>query len=68
MQYETIGCPRRRRVLDNLDRPPVNAATVQLSEELLSARAPRRRGETRCIVLTGAGGSILRGRRHCGHG
>src|SRR6185295_18778006 len=39
-----------------LDRPPVNAATVQLLEELLHAMdALEARDETRCIVLTGAG-------------
>ena len=39
-----------------LDRPPVNAVTVQLLEELLGALdALEARQETRCIVLTGAG-------------
>jgi enoyl-CoA hydratase len=39
-----------------LDRPPVNAVTVQLLEELLHAMdALEGRHETRCIVLTGAG-------------
>ena len=39
-----------------LDRPPVNAITVQLLEELLHALdALEARAETRCIVLTGAG-------------
>jgi enoyl-CoA hydratase/carnithine racemase len=39
-----------------LDRPPVNAVTVQLLEDLLGALdALEARQETRCIVLTGAG-------------
>ena len=39
-----------------LDRPPVNAVTVQLLEELLDAlNVLEARTETRCIVLTGAG-------------
>ncbi len=39
-----------------LDRPPVNAATVQLLEELLHALDTlEARDQTRCIVLTGAG-------------
>jgi len=43
-----------------LDRPPVNAATVQLLEELLSALdSLEKRDETRCIVLTGAGGKAF---------
>jgi enoyl-CoA hydratase/carnithine racemase len=39
-----------------LDRPPVNAVTVQLLEELLHAMDTlETRDQTRCIVLTGAG-------------
>jgi enoyl-CoA hydratase len=39
-----------------LDRPPVNAVTAQLLEELLHAMdALEAREQTRCIVLTGAG-------------
>ena len=39
-----------------LDRPPVNAVTVQLLEELLHAMATlETRDQTRCIVLAGAG-------------
>ena len=39
-----------------LDRPPVNAVTVQLLEELLDAlNGLEARTQTRCIVLTGAG-------------
>ena len=39
-----------------LDRPPVNAVTVQLLEDLLGALdALEARRETRCIVLTGGG-------------
>ena len=39
-----------------LDRPPVNAVTVQLLEELLHAMDTlEARDQTRCIVLTGAG-------------
>jgi len=39
-----------------LDRPPVNAVTAQLLEELLDAmNTLETRDQTRCIVLTGAG-------------
>jgi len=39
-----------------LDRPPVNAVTVQLLEELLHAMDMlEKRDQTRCIVLAGAG-------------
>ena len=57
MDYQTIKVEHvggASRV--TLDRPPVNAVTVQLLEELLSALdALETRDETRCIVLTGGG-------------
>ena len=57
MQYETLRVEHAggaSRI--TLDRPPVNAVTVQLLEELLHAlEALEARGETRCIVLAGAG-------------
>jgi len=61
MQYETIKVSHVGGASwITLDRPPVNAATVQLLEELLSALdALEKRGETRCIVLTGAGGKAF---------
>ncbi len=57
MRYETLKVEHidsASRI--TLDRPPVNAVTVQLLEELLHALdALEARGETRCIVLTGGG-------------
>jgi len=57
MQYETLRVEHTggaSRI--TLDRPPVNAVTVQLLEELLHAfDALEARSETRCIVLAGAG-------------
>lgn len=57
MQYQTLKVSHAggaSRI--TLDRPPVNAATVQLLEELLAALDElEARGETRCIVLAGAG-------------
>jgi enoyl-CoA hydratase len=57
MKYETVKVEHvggASRV--TLDRPPVNAVTVQLLEELLHALdALEARNETRCIVLSGAG-------------
>jgi enoyl-CoA hydratase/carnithine racemase len=57
MQYETLKVSHSGRASRiTLDRPPVNAVTVQLLEELLDALAAlESRDETRCIVLTGAG-------------
>jgi len=57
MHYETL---KLEHIGDTsritLDRPPVNAVTVQLLEDLLGALdALEARQETRCIVLTGAG-------------
>jgi enoyl-CoA hydratase/carnithine racemase len=56
-QYETLKVEHvggASRV--TLDRPPVNAVTVQLLDELLHAlEALEKRPDTRCIVLTGAG-------------
>jgi len=57
MHYETLKIEHvggASRI--TLDRPPVNAVTAQLLEELLQAMdALEARDETRCIVLTGAG-------------
>ena len=57
MHYETLKLDHvggASRI--TLDRPPVNAVTVQLLEELLHAMdALEARDQTRCIVLTGAG-------------
>ena len=57
MEYETIRVHHfggASRV--TLDRPPVNAVTVPLLEELLHAlNELEARPETRCIVLAGAG-------------
>ncbi|HYC48367.1 MAG TPA: enoyl-CoA hydratase/isomerase family protein [Burkholderiales bacterium] len=57
MEYETIRVHHSggaSRV--TFDRPPVNAVTVQLLEELLHALDElEARSETRCIVLAGAG-------------
>ena len=57
MSYETLKLEHTGGVSRiTLDRPPVNAVTVQLLEELLHALdALESRSETRCIVLTGAG-------------
>src|SRR5262245_4866672 len=61
MQFETLKVTHEggaSRI--TLDRPPVNAANVQLLEELLAALdALETRGETRSIVLTGAGGKAF---------
>lgn len=57
MQYETLKLEHvggASRI--TLDRPPVNAVTVQLLEELLHALDDlEARDQTRCIVLTGGG-------------
>ena len=57
MQYENLKVEHAggaSRI--TLDRPPVNAVTVQLLEELLHALdGLEARGDTRCIVLAGAG-------------
>jgi enoyl-CoA hydratase/carnithine racemase len=57
MHYETLRLEHvggASRI--TLDRPPVNAVTVQLLEELLHAMDTlETREQTRCIVLTGAG-------------
>ncbi len=57
MTYETIKLVHEggaSRI--TLDRPPVNAVTVQLLEEFLHAMdALEARNETRCIVLAGGG-------------
>jgi enoyl-CoA hydratase/carnithine racemase len=57
MHYETLRVEHvggASRV--TLDRPPVNAVTVQLLDELLHALdVLEARAETRCIVLAGAG-------------
>ena len=57
MEYQTLKVEHTggaTRV--TLDRPPVNAVTVQLLDELLHALdALEARAETRCIVLTGGG-------------
>ena len=57
MNYETLKVRHDGGASTiTLDRPPVNAANVQLLEELLDALdALEARGETRSIVLTGAG-------------
>lgn len=76
MSYETIKVSHDggvSRVM--LDRPPVNAATVQLLEELQHAlRALESRDDTRCIVLAGGGtkafcaGADLSGTGNQAHG
>ena len=76
MAYETLKVDHvggASRV--TLDRPPVNAVTVQLLEELLDAlNVLEARAETRCIVLTGAGtkafcaGADLSGTGNQAHG
>ena len=57
MSYETLKLEHTggaSRV--TLDRPPVNAVTVQLLDELLHALdSLESRSDTRCIVLAGAG-------------
>jgi enoyl-CoA hydratase/carnithine racemase len=76
MQYETLKVKHAGRASwITLDRPPVNAATVQLLEELVHALdALEARDETRCIVLTGAGtrafcaGADLAGSGNQAHG
>lgn len=57
MAYDTLKLEHTGGVSRiTLDRPPVNAVTVQLLEELLHALdALESRSDTRCIVLTGAG-------------
>ena len=57
MEYETIQVKHAGFASSvTLNRPPVNAANVQLLEELLAALdVLESRAETRCIVLTGAG-------------
>jgi len=57
MQYETLKLEHVGGASwITLDRPPVNAVTVQLLEELLHAMDTLEvRDQTRCIVLTGAG-------------
>jgi enoyl-CoA hydratase len=57
MEYETIRLAHDGGASwITLDRPPVNAVTVQLLEELLHAMDElENRAQTRCIVLTGAG-------------
>ena len=76
MQYQTLKLRHNGRASwITLDRPPVNAVTVQLLEELLHALdALESRDETRCIVLTGAGakafcaGADLAGTGNQAHG
>jgi len=76
MQYETLKIRHAGRASwVTLDRPPVNAVTVQLLEELLHALdALESRDQTRCIVLTGAGtkafcaGADLAGSGNQAHG
>src|SRR5688572_15313211 len=57
MEYETLKVEHvggASRI--TLNRPPVNAVTVQLLDELLHALdALEARADTRCIVLTGGG-------------
>lgn len=57
MPYATLKLEHAGRVSSiTLDRPPVNAVTVPLLEELLHALdALEARDETRCIVLRGGG-------------
>ncbi|MGH8619290.1 MAG: enoyl-CoA hydratase/isomerase family protein [Burkholderiales bacterium] len=57
MSYETLTLTHAGGASTiTLNRPPVNAVTVQLLEELLHALdALEARAETRCIVLTGGG-------------
>lgn len=57
MSYETIKLEHSGGASwITLNRPPVNAVTVKLLQELLHALdALEERGETRCIVLTGGG-------------
>jgi enoyl-CoA hydratase/carnithine racemase len=57
MSYETIKLTHVGGASTiTLNRPPVNAVTVQLLEELVHAlEALEARAETRCIVLTGSG-------------
>ena len=76
MQYETIKLKHVGGAsYVTLDRPPVNAVSVQLLDELLHALdALESRTETRCIVLTGAGtkafcaGADLSGKGGQAHG
>src|SRR5688572_12263488 len=57
MEYQTLKVEHAGGVSRiTLDRPPVNAVTVQLLEELLHALDTlETRSDTRCIVLAGAG-------------
>lgn len=57
MEYESLKVSHAGGVSRiTLDRPPVNAVTVQMLDEFLHAMdALEARSETRCIVLTGAG-------------
>ena len=57
MDYQTVRVTHVGGVSRvTLDRPPVNAATVQLFEDLLAVlNELESRAETRCIVLTGGG-------------
>ncbi|PZW44771.1 short chain enoyl-CoA hydratase [Humitalea rosea] len=57
MPYETIQIDHLDAVTTiTLSRPPVNAVTVTLLEEVLAAfDALESRDETRCVVLTGSG-------------
>ena len=57
MDYQTLRIDHNGGTsLITLDRPPVNAVTVPLLEELLHALDTlESRAETRCIVLTGGG-------------
>lgn len=76
MRYETLKLRHAGGASwITLDRPPVNAVTVQLLEELLDAlNNLESRAETRCIVLTGAGtrafsaGADLAGSGNQAHG
>lgn len=76
MQYEAIRLEHVGNVSRIvLDRPPVNAVSMQLLEELHDALdALERREATRCIVLTGAGkkafcaGADLSGKPGSGEG
>jgi enoyl-CoA hydratase/carnithine racemase len=57
MEYQTLKVAHAGGVSRlTLDRPPVNAVTVQLLDELLHALdALEARAQTRCIVLAGGG-------------
>ncbi|WGF90878.1 enoyl-CoA hydratase/isomerase family protein [Marinivivus vitaminiproducens] len=55
--YETILVDHRKGVATiTLNRPPVNALTPRVLEDILSALDDlEKRAETRCVVLTGSG-------------